>query len=702
MHKMIDSKLYEEVASCTNVISGADYQKLFCTVAQVVSDMVAQTLGPYGATTIIDDGAGYTYPTKDGWSCMNRLRFSDPVYNSIYNIQKQVSFNSVSTVGDGTTTAQVATSYFLTEFYEHLLPLLQNGKKSFSQAEFIAAMNKVTEDLCTKLRRNPNIHKIDRDGDFSDIYRVAYIATNGNHEFAQMIQNIYQTTKNPNIRVEIDGGSPVTKAITEKGYRFDCKVISYRNYVDSSDGTIHWGGDVPFSVIILDHNVTFNMHRFFIPILSQLGQKMNRKIMIMAPYFDDLIAGDIDNQVTAMKRQGQDANIMLVQIPMAAQLHQKAMTDLSILTNGLIVTQSRVKFFNLLLQNAQITKPEDKIHDPVEEYPEFKDYTSGEAVLRDCLGTAGSIMFDNMNGFVQNYEPFYNKTRYDERMWEVEKEYTERKRKAEKTLDGLLDKDFLAVQTHYIRLLGNCGVIKVGGMSDIQRRCDKDALDDATLACKSAFQYGYVRGMNQEILKVCDKDHIDTSTIEGAITMAIYNAFKNTVARIITNKYGGDIEALAENDTEITVTAITNEIGVVAEGTSSPNTEIIRLGELVPHIERAASKDVCYDLRRNEFQESDNWTVINSVQTDIEILRAMTSIVTTIMTSSQFLSMSKAYDNKLTHDKALQNRIDDEMALATAKTKAILSAAAQEGFTPAAFAHPTEHQCKCGSNWHDD
>ncbi len=65
MHNMIDSRLYEDVASATNVISGEEYQKLFCTVAQVVSDIVGQTLGPYGATTIIDDGCGFTYPTKD-------------------------------------------------------------------------------------------------------------------------------------------------------------------------------------------------------------------------------------------------------------------------------------------------------------------------------------------------------------------------------------------------------------------------------------------------------------------------------------------------------------------------------------------------------------------------------------------------------------------------------------------------------------
>ena len=78
--------LYEEVKSCTNIISGDEYKSLFCTIAKVVCDTVSQTLGPYGSTTIIDDGSGFTYPTKDGWSCMNRLRFNDPIYNTIFGI----------------------------------------------------------------------------------------------------------------------------------------------------------------------------------------------------------------------------------------------------------------------------------------------------------------------------------------------------------------------------------------------------------------------------------------------------------------------------------------------------------------------------------------------------------------------------------------------------------------------------------------
>ena len=46
--------------------------------------------------------------------------------------------------------------------------------------------------------------------------------------------------------------------------------------------------------------------------------------------------------------------------------------------------------------------------------------------------------------------------------------YENKKKKAIKTINGLLDKDFLFTQLRYIKLMGNSGIIKVGGMSDIQ------------------------------------------------------------------------------------------------------------------------------------------------------------------------------------------------------------------------------------------
>ena len=365
----INQSLYDEIMSCTNVISGEEYKQLFCCIAKAVSDIVSQTLGPYGSTTIIDDGSSFTYPTKDGWSCMNRLRFNDPLYNTIFGIIKQVSFNSVSTVGDGTTTAMVATSAFLEYLYDELIPTLKKTG-NYRQATLIEKMNEVCKELTDTLLKSKNVQHIDPDGDFSDIYKIAHIATNGNDDFSKMIQEIYQQTKNPNIRIEIDNGAPMTTYRIEKGYRFDCKPIAFNSYVNDEMGIIR-KDDKPFKIITFDHNVTYQMHKNIITGISQYASVKNMEYVLLAPYFDDIICSIIQNHADEMRRQGKIPNVMLVQIPTSLNMHQLAITDISILSNSLVFTETLAKVYNTLFYNAIAEKEEDIIKDSIMDLPQF-------------------------------------------------------------------------------------------------------------------------------------------------------------------------------------------------------------------------------------------------------------------------------------------------------------------------------------------
>lgn len=634
----ISKSLYDEVKSCTNIISGDEYKQLFCTIAKVVSDVVSQTLGPYGSTTIIDDGSGFTYPTKDGWSCMNRLRFNDPVYNTIFGIIKQVSFNSVSTVGDGTTTAMVATSAFLEYLYDSMIPSLEK-LGDYRQADIIDTMSSVTKELTEYLKNSPNVQHIDPDGEFEDIYKIAYIATNGNSSFSSMIQEIYQKTKNPNIRIEIDNGAPETTYKIEKGYRFDCKPIAFQNYVNDEMGIIR-KDDKPFKIITFDHNVTYQMHKNIISSISQLASMTNMEYVILAPYFDDIVCSIIQNNADQMRRQGQIPNIMLVQIPTSLNMHQLAINDISVLSNSIVFTETLAKVFNTMVHNQTAEKEEDIIHDSVMELPQFAKYQYPQQILEDVSGTIKSAIFEPTEGFIQDYEEYCDKVRFDTLLREVKELYETKKAKAIKTINGLLDKDFLFTQLRYTKLMGNSGIIRVGGISDIQKRCDKDSLDDAVLACRSAYENGYVRGMCLEIISACHNylDDIKEYTVKREIYQAIYYAFKTVFTTVCYNRYGNIEHKFTED----------------------------RLNYCI-------ANNRVYNLRTERYDCPGEWTVINSVQTDIEILTAMSNILTTIMTSSQFLTMNRSCDMKVSRDKALEQRIADESAIAAGKAKAMVN-----------------------------
>ena len=647
----IRDALYNEIASNSNVISGEEYRELVCAVSQVASDMVVKTLGPYGSTTVIDDGTGFTYPSKDGWSCLSKLQFTDPTYNTIFNMLKKISFNSVTTVGDGTTTAMVAANNFLRQMYTEFIPKVKDA--GFRQADFIDTMNEVYANLEEALKTNKFIQRINTDGDFSDIYKIAYIATNGNIEFATIIQKIYHETNNPNIQVSMDKNATTTYEI-QKGYKFDARVLNFPAYVNCDAGIIDYTNH-PCRIVIFDHNVTFQMHEKIIGAISGMSTRDKSEVIIMAPYFDDIITSWIDSSVQRLVQNRQVPNIMLVQIPTTAAIQRKALSDLCVLTNGQVFDEAKVKAFNILLHN-QTHSEEERIEDSMFSLEQYS-FESPEEIIRRCLGQVKSVIINKTEGFLQDYDDIANPIQYNAVLTEAKEAYESMKTKAMKTIGGMLDKDFLYTQMRYIKLKGCTGVIKVGAFSDIQQRCDKDSLDDAVLACRSAYENGYVRGMNLEILGTLSMwmANYNECPIKGIygqeILRMLYGCFYMTSLQVIMNK---------QPNNEIRRRVVLNERKTL-DGLKSIDTIVLSMAN--PEIlETCITSDnhLDYNLRTEIMNSYDQWEVINSAATDIEILRAVVNVLTTVITSNQFLSVTRRYDARVNTERTIQTKLEED------------------------------------------
>ena len=67
----------------------------------------------------------------------------------------------------------------------------------------------------------------------------------------------------------------------------------------------------------------------------------------------------------------------------------------------------------------------------------------------------------------------------------------------------------------------------------------------------------------------------------------------------------------------------------------------------------------------------ESWEVINSTDTDIEILRAVVNVLTTVITSSQFLSINRRFDAKVNNEKSMNNRLDDDKKILNNKLSVV-------------------------------
>lgn len=666
---ILNEELYADIMASSNVVHGDKYHELVYAISKVASDMVVKTLGPYGRTTVIDEGTGFTYPSKDGWTCLNKLQFTDPTYNTIYQMLKKISFNSVTTVGDGTTTAMVAANNFLRMMYEYFIPEMEK-KGGFRQANFIDSMEEIYGALEEQLRNNPAIRQIDLNGDFSDIYDIAYIATNGNHKFASLIQEIYQKTKNPHIQIELSPTAAETEISIQTGYKFDAHAMNFHAYVNDQSGNVVLT-NTPRLVIIFDHSVTYQLHKDIITAISKwiVRDPDNvQEIIIMAPYFDDIISTWMTNAVNRSLQGNHIPNIMLMQIPMATQMHRKTLSDLCAITGATIFDEPRVKAFNILLHNATHEESE-RLDDPIFDLDDYK-YEHPQQIIEDCMGNIRSIIIDKNEAFIQDYETFMNEKMFQMVVQEATEDFEARRKKALKTIGGTLDKEYMFSQLRYIKLTGNTGVIRIGAVSDIQQRTDKDTIDDAVLACKSAFENGYVRGMNLELLTMLKNPEMRGLPYEHEIYNMLYACFYETSLQVIRNKHPFDDETRLVKANEYTKDP--------ERGTETilPTKEMMSSRMILDKC-IDSSEHYDYNLRSEVLSRKDHWTVVNSAATDIEILRAVVNVLTTIITSDQYISVTQRFDAQRTDEKNLSLRMHEDYRLTANKVNAFMNTLAQ-------------------------
>ena len=147
------------------------------------------------------------------------------------------------------------------------------------------------------------------------------------------------------------------------------------------------------------------------------------------------------------------------------------------------------------------------------------------------------------------------------------------------------------------------GVINVGGNSSLEKTANYDLVEDAVKACESAFKYGYNIGGNLIIPIVIDEllnECTDFNDTEKRFLKLLRKAFVEVFSKVMDNKFKG-----------------------------KANFSIDLL------IESCISGKICWDLV-NECLSKD---IINSCQTDVEILKAATSIISLLLSSNQYISI---------------------------------------------------------------
>ena len=650
-----------EVRMGLNLVEGDEYRETLAAISEVVSDVLGKTLGPYAYTTTIDDGA-YTYSTKDGWSVLNRLRFGDVVHETLFKFIKQISFQLNSRVGDGTTTAVIAADFFTRMLREFMATVRYDDNGDIlRQADLLNCINECKDKIIEELHSPKRLHMVKRgQNGYEDIYKIAYVSANRNATIAKIIKDIYDQTDNPNIHVTLNSNQATTYGEVQRGYKLDAKLLMAECYVNTEDKTSVITDDS--MIFIFNHNVTYAEHFTLIQQLITLANQTKKVLIIVAPYFDEVITSILSATISRCAQQGQVPNTMIVQCPMASQSQKNYIDDFAILTNAEIFTYTYVRMYNQLVKQYNAKLNNTELDDEFDEYKgllENSDFEAPGDIVELCKGVTHKITLSEKMMLLENFAVDSN--RYTTRKAEILETFEEVKNKF-KTSSSIdpLNKEYLEAHMRYVKFMGNTGVIHVGGDSDLVRQCDKDSIDDAVLACRSAFENGYIRGLNLETISVaqdlgnqCDVKH----SVEKEIYKIFERVFRATSMKVMANKYDNYSSYTMDAPVWKNYNGLDNHISAV---------EVL---------DTCIENNLCFDIVTESYQHADNeeeLTLVNSVSTDCEILTAMTSILSLLLSSNQLLSINKTYYRTRSKAKVLSEEADKAAAWGEGISRALI------------------------------
>jgi chaperonin GroEL len=571
-----------EFSFLTNVVEEKSTKAKIRATLQVISKILCGTLGPYGTTTIIQDREMKHFATKDGYDLMNRINFNDEISRTILDLVRQVASNQVLTVGDGSTSAIVVSEALFSAITDPELKLFDR----IAPKDILDALNDISEFLEKELKLSAK--PISKNLDELEI--VAMISTNNDRATGKLIKEIYQKIGefgfiSTDIMEKKDKDSYIIKQGIEwgRGYIDDYFVKGYNN-----KKIIH---DKEPRVFLTNSYLTFDDIEILLSeIIGDVCGKQKAELVIVANGFDE----DVKTFLKANRTRHIGMTKNPEMIFSAVDIDQVTETG-----------RSDIEDLGALL-GCEVY---DKLKHKPAEYLSKPDRFIGRAEKIIITGKSTQIIGKTLD---ETREIFKN------RKVELLKEKLNEKLKIENTTRED-DFDIYQLKRRISSLTDSTAVIYIAGKSLTERMTRERLFEDAILACKSAIKYGVILGGNISIPKIIDKK-------------------RNEILLELTKKYSylpvENIREFFNSFLDIFKNAFLESYKNVL------NNSYFNENEVTDVINKCMNEDVFYNLKLHKYENIYETSVINSVDTDIQILKSVISIIGIMATSNQMITMN--------------------------------------------------------------
>lgn len=671
-----------------NVISKETYEERSRKVFHLLWKTLAKSFGPYGAPTLIFNYP-YSHVTKDGFTIMKNLSMdaSDQLVDqSIANMASDICGRLNYTVGDGTTSAVIATN----SIYQNYLKHKENLEKNlFMPRDIMQAFNDVKEDIINRLHKSvQSIQSDDPDELYNNIYKVVYISSNGDSEMSENIASLYKELRFPGISCELSADG-VTRSRLIQGYNYDM-VLNDRLYINSDDNTMKVSG---IDVVMFSVKITKDIYMNILKPLNEHCRMRGRKLLVCASMYDETALGQtIRRDLTNEYQQNKDINMVLCTYKAISDHTRKLAEDFAMLANTIIIDRElRASIERQLDEGANILDIFNMDHrDDIPnlvcvgatdsgQYTRYINTNIPDNVTKIPMpenairvGYVGKASIGLNKSLFEDF--YYNESRYNAVVKEAESTLKETEDKYKKL--GTFNVVVTQAQQRLYALKLNMGTIEVGADSELSQKLLKDAVDDAIKAAASAFDHGVIKGCNTDLIRSIQDIKIQYSGLDwkestkkelymcvmdilldgfrDVYRTVLSNAFPdkillnkdalnsdtnvyNIVKDCLTNIFHKDIFETIDIDVPdglLGYDYIQSLVEIAVKYLLNTN-DACMLHDFL--IEMSTITGLVFDVSTKEFSRN----VINSTQTDEEILIATIDLIALLITGNQMLITQK-------------------------------------------------------------
>ena len=550
----------------SNIVPRDVFREVQLETMQRVSEALANSFGPAGSTTLIRSGmdekdTGVSAYTKDGHRILSSIKFSKPIEMSILDDLKDITRNTVKTVGDGTTSAVMLSAAIF-----EAMNTLSAGKNDKYYAE---CLKDIVKASCEAIVKNG------RECTLEDIYQIAYISTDGNKEVSQ---NIYDLYKKFGMNVFIDVGISNTPETTLKTYDgltiqagyFDpcfinvegdslCTLKNANIYI--FEDAINTPEMLNFCYKIIEDNILTPFQKYDEYLKKKDTKKADKALqdvkptVVFTPSFGRDIRSRMDNILELMSRTqvaGRPPILIVTNITDMDRL-----SDLAELSGAKMIKN----YINPDVQKEDIEKGLAP---------------TMETISKWFGGKADLVSADMNTTKIVNPQLMFNSDgSYSDRYNALLKELEAQLSQYEETKTELTEMNKLRRRIQSLK----CNLVEylVGGISYTDRDALKDAVEDAVLNCRSAVEQGVGRAANYEGYWAIKKLLNEDNGLDKSLLLSILNAYVKVIATIYHedpdsfliseepyNMMGGDVKVLSSIKTDqVILEAISQIVGLM-------------------------------------------------------------------------------------------------------------------------------------------